>query len=99
MLWVDNFSGHSQKEYSNIKTCLFPPNFTSHVQPLDSGKINTFKTQYKSKISELTVDKLTIGANFDVDLFAWNQLNAMKLAKKLWKETFAETIRLLLEKG
>ena len=93
MLWVDNFSGHSQKEYSNIKTCLFSPNFTSHVQPLDSGIINSFKTRYKSKMSELTVDKLTIDANFDVDLFAWNQLNAMNLAKKLWKETFAETIR------
>jgi len=38
LLFLDNFLGHSvNSELSNIKLVFFPPNTTSHLQPLDAG--------------------------------------------------------------
>jgi hypothetical protein len=57
---VDNFATHSLEhvgkgesfdfptlQFSNNTIVFLPPNVTSVVQPLDQGKIASFKVQYK----------------------------------------------------
>jgi hypothetical protein len=46
ILLLDNFSSHTVADYeglSNVRVHFLPPNTTSHLQPLDSGIIYSFK--------------------------------------------------------
>lgn len=51
LLFLDNCSAHGcykvmQKSLKNIKLAFFPPNCTSHIQPLDQGIIQSLKVRY-----------------------------------------------------
>ena len=49
LLLVDNAPVHSHEileSLTNIHVEFLPPNITAHLQPLDQGIINSFKTQY-----------------------------------------------------
>ncbi|OAD76749.1 hypothetical protein PHYBLDRAFT_109106, partial [Phycomyces blakesleeanus NRRL 1555(-)] len=50
LLILDNFSGHIV-DYAptNVELLFLPPNTTSHLQPLDGGIIQAFKTYFKCK--------------------------------------------------
>ena len=48
----DNVSSYQNKEYSNIKFLMLPPNSTSVIQPLDQGIIMSVKRKYKKKLAE-----------------------------------------------
>lgn len=55
-LLVDNFSGHTDPNCSNIEVVFFPPNTTSILQPCDQGIINSFKCHYRRLMSEKLLD-------------------------------------------
>lgn len=42
VLLLDNCSSHNVNEVSNVRNVKFPPNMTSHVQPLDAGIIDSY---------------------------------------------------------
>ena len=49
ILLADNAPCHfSNDDLTNVKLHFLPPNTTSHIQPLDAGIFNSFKTHYKS---------------------------------------------------
>lgn len=53
LLLIDNFSGHELgvqlvgQSLTNVRAEWFPPNTTSHWQPMDQGIIASFKLQYR----------------------------------------------------
>ena len=47
LLFIDNATVHSDIELSNVRILFFPPNATSHLQPLDQGIIKNFKMHYR----------------------------------------------------
>ena len=67
IMFVDNCPAHVKKlsvTLQSIKLIFFPPNMTSHVQPLDLGVIKMFKHYYRrslvlKKIEEIRTDNWT----------------------------------------
>lgn len=50
---MDNAPSHpTDVEYSNVTVRFFPPNTTSHLQPLDQGVIRAFKAHYRRLVLE-----------------------------------------------
>ena len=47
LLLLDNATPHVDLPLSNVKLVFYPPNCTSHIQPLDQGIIRSFKAYYK----------------------------------------------------
>jgi hypothetical protein len=48
ILFIDQCAAHPRDSIAleNVKILFFPPNCTSHLQPLDLGIIRAFKWQY-----------------------------------------------------
>ena len=96
ILFLDNATVHPTPlidMYSNIKMVFLPKNTTSHLQPLDTGIIQSFKTKYRKKLMRYVIarinDDLTaseIGNGIDI-------LQAITWAADSWKEVSVETIK------
>jgi hypothetical protein len=52
LLFMDQCVAHPRDTTAlkNIKAIFLPPNCTSHLQPLDTGIIHTFKCQYRKQL-------------------------------------------------
>lgn len=50
LLFLDNATSHPDLKLKNVKLIFFPPNTTSHCQPLDQGIIQNFKIRYRRLI-------------------------------------------------
>ena len=50
VLLLDNATPHVDLPLSNVKLVFYPPNCTSHIQPLDQGIIRSFKAYYKHNL-------------------------------------------------
>ncbi|KZO92509.1 DDE-domain-containing protein, partial [Calocera viscosa TUFC12733] len=83
LLLLDNFSRHKcdTEQLTNIRLEFFPPNMTSHVQPLDQGIIQCFKMRYRRLFCEHAVLQLATGVAAH-DLYHVDQLQIMNLAKE-----------------
>ncbi|XP_069101478.1 tigger transposable element-derived protein 6-like [Argopecten irradians] len=46
---MDNAPSHAIPKLSNVKVHFLPPTTTSHLQPLDAGIIQNFKSHYRKK--------------------------------------------------
>ncbi|KZT51780.1 DDE-domain-containing protein, partial [Calocera cornea HHB12733] len=94
LLLLDNFAGHKydKDRITNIRVHFFPPNMTSHIQPLDQGIIQCFKMHYRRLFSERAIlRQLT-----DIppqELYNINVLEIMDLAKEAWSEVTSTTIK------
>lgn len=93
LLFQDNFSGHIVPEgLQNICVVNFSPNLTAHVQPLDQGIIQCFKAHYRAKYIQHAIDRYDRGVT-PSEIYAINQLKAMRLANAAWNEVDATTIQ------
>lgn len=107
LLLLDNASSHpTDVDLSNVKLCFLPPNTTSHLQPLDSGIIKSFKSQYRKLQLQHIVEKLDADSEPDLNLkqavcfirAAWKNVSSVVI-KNCWahaglieKENFPENI-------
>ncbi|KAG0148071.1 hypothetical protein CROQUDRAFT_42021, partial [Cronartium quercuum f. sp. fusiforme G11] len=68
----------------NLKVEFFHPNMTLHLQPLDSGIIQNFKSSFKTQSVDREMDPKKL---FEIDQFI-----AMNLAIKAWQAVSEATI-------
>ena len=91
LLLLDNFSGHKWREekITNIKVLFFSPNLTPFVQPADAGIIRCLKAIFRRLILCRSLDREDAGED---DIFAINQLEAMRLLEEAWRSVKQSTI-------
>ena len=94
ILFLDNAAVHPTSfidMYSNIKIVFLPKNKTSHLQPLDAGITQSFKTKYRKKLM------LYVIARINGDLFAseidTDILQAITRVVDAWNEVSVEIIK------
>jgi hypothetical protein len=93
LLLQDNFSGHIVPAgLKNIRVENFEPNLTAHIQPLDQGIIRCFKAHYRAKYIERAIARYDEGIT-PLEIYAIDQLRAMRLARTAWEEVDTTTIR------
>lgn len=85
ILFLDNCSAHGtyaemQDSLRNVKLAFFPPNTTSHLQPLDQGIIQSLKVHYRAKLLRDVVAKL----GEDQQLKSINVLEAINIVSRCW---------------
>lgn len=91
LLWLDNFSGHVVPDgLTHIRCEFFVANLTSHIQPLDQGIIRAWKAIYRRQYIARAINLFDAGNS--ASMYHINQLQAMRLADKAWKEVKASTI-------
>ena len=83
----DNASSHQNKEYSNIKFLMLPPNSTSVIQPLDQGIIMSVKRRYKKKLAERYLVSVENNKDANVLLKQLDIVAATNMVHHAWKET------------
>ena len=93
ILFVDNFACHEidPAEVPFIRLVHFAPNSASPLQPLDSGIIRAFKAIYRRLFIFRKVDELFTGTP-GAYAMKIDQLAAMQLAARAWREVKRETI-------
>ncbi|OWY96207.1 Tigger transposable element-derived protein 6 [Phytophthora megakarya] len=86
LLLIDNASSHSitGMSPSNVKVYFLPPNTTSKLQPHDPGIIGALKRRYRRRQLQHALDKEEEG--IDRDIYAVDQLLAMKWVKSCWRD-------------
>jgi hypothetical protein len=91
LLLVDNFAGHNYDTRSIKNICVerFASNLTAHVQPMDAGIIHCFKAHYRRHFLRRALDLFDDGAD---NIYAINQLQAMRLICMAWENVSTETI-------
>ena len=83
----DNASSHQNKEYSNIKFLMLPPNSTSVIQPLDQGIIMLVKRRYKKKLAERYLVSVENNKDANALLKQLDIVAATNMVHHAWKET------------
>ena len=83
----DNASSHQNKEYSNVKFLMLPPNSISVIQPLDQGIIMSVKRRYKKKLAERYLVSVENNKDANVLLKQLDILAATNMVHHAWKET------------
>ena len=91
LLLLDNFSGHKWREdkITNIEILFFSPNLTPFVQPADAGIIRCLKAIFRKL---MLYRSLAREEAEEEDIFAINQLEAMRLLEEAWKGVKQSTI-------
>ena len=93
LLLQDNFLGHIVPNgLTNIRVENFTPNLTAHVQPNDQGIIRCFKAHYHAKFIHHAIDHYEAGVT-PSDIYAINQLEAMRMAQAAWKEVNTTSVQ------
>ncbi|BFZ15182.1 hypothetical protein BsWGS_18221 [Bradybaena similaris] len=59
LLLLDNCTAHPPLQLSNIKLLMLPPNSTSKLQPCDAGIIQTVKLNYRKRLLQHVLFKLS----------------------------------------
>lgn len=91
LLYIDNAPSHifDETKLTNVRVEFLDPNMTSHIQPLDAGIIRAFKAHYRRLyiLRALLRDEAGID-----DIYAIDQLEAMRLVDEAWGHISNETI-------
>ena len=89
ILFIDNAPSHVYDiELSHVKIEAFPPNTTSHLQPMDAGIIRNFKLHYKKQMLQEYVSQIDRDGKYQpLDL-----KQAIYLTKDSWEAVKPETI-------
>lgn len=92
LLFLDNCAAHGcykmmQKALQNIKLAFFPPNCTSHLQPLDQGIIQSLKVRYRSHLLRQMVSQMSIDGQIPVV----NILQAINIVSSVWHNSMTAT--------
>ena len=89
LLCLDNFSGHPPElQLDNIQLLFFPPNTTSHSQPMDQGIIENLKRHYKKILLRRRLEAMDMGKEFEFTL-----LDALHVVRCAWEQVSESTMR------
>jgi hypothetical protein len=89
LLFLDNFAGHpDMPQLDNIKMVFFPPNTTSHSQPMDQGIIENLKRHYKKVLLKQRLQAMDLGKEFSFTL-----LDALHVVHNAWDQVSQTTIK------
>ncbi|XP_072172602.1 tigger transposable element-derived protein 4-like [Diadema setosum] len=87
LLFIDNCSAHPNVDgLQAVKLQFFPPNTTSHLQPMDQGVIMSFKTHYRQRLVKRLLqsyeagdspDPITIKDAIDLIHASWQQVTEL----------------------
>lgn len=93
LMFIDNCSAHGkveamQSNFKAITLTYFPPNTTSHLQPLDQGIINSLKAHYRARM----LRKVIAGVEADGTVTPPNLLDAIQIISASWHLDVSETI-------
>ena len=89
LLCLDNFSGHPPELHlDNIQLLFFPPNTTSHSQPMDQGIIENLKRHYRKILLRRRLEAMDMGKEFEFTL-----LDALHVIRCAWEQVSESTIR------
>ena len=98
LLLLDNAPTHAIKtiELTNVSVMFFPPNTTSHIQPMDAGIIAAFKKRYRIFQLGMALDREKNGVDnvYKVDIFqdmfwcrdSWKMVTSTSI-KNFWYHT------------
>lgn len=92
LLFLDNATSHPQITLNNIKLVFFPPNMTSHCQPLDQGIIKAFKCYYRKYIVRRLLSTIDNLQNTDELEKSINIVNALIWISTAWKNVKEQII-------
>lgn len=92
LIFVDNFAGHPNLSLSHIRFDFFPPNTTSHLQPLDQGIIHSFKSKYKANLLSLVLSDDLDASECKSKLKNLDLLTAIRILYSSWSEVKADSI-------
>ena len=65
ILFLDNATCHSRQDLSNVELFFFPPNTTSHLQPLEQGIIRCVKARYQERLLQSALSEFEQMDNVD----------------------------------
>jgi len=88
LLFLDNAAPHPHLKMKNIDLVFFPPNMTSHCQPLDQGVIHKFKKLYRTKLLRKAVADLDANSSQPI-----NVLDAIYWVSSSSKNIQPETVK------
>lgn len=92
-LLSDNCPSHlkfKQEDYPYVRVVFFPPNMTSHIQPMDAGIIRTFKAHYRRLRVQCILDR---HEDEEENINALDQLESMHMIHEAWNSITPETVR------
>ena len=94
LLFIDQCAAHPRDTTAlkNIKVIFFPPNCTSHLQPLDMRIIHAFKCQYRKQFiwkaaAMIDVQLLGVASKMTINL-----LIVLHLITEAWRQITPTTI-------
>ncbi|XP_025208664.1 tigger transposable element-derived protein 6-like [Melanaphis sacchari] len=88
LLFLDNAAPHPHLKMKNIELVFFPPNMTSHCQPLDQGVIHQFKKLYRTQLLRKAVADLDANSSQPI-----NVLDAIYWVSSSSKNIQPETVK------
>jgi transcriptional regulator with XRE-family HTH domain len=100
LLFLDNASCHPKEIHlTNVTLCYFPPNTTSHLQPLDQGIIKATKVLYrKSLVRHVLARMETCNKATDVSRSV-NVFDAVQWLSSAWDLIQSSTIQKCFKKA
>lgn len=88
LLLVDNCSSHFVTcQLTNVQLHFLPPNTTAHLQPLDNGIIQSFKTQYRKLLVSHYIHCLDENESMNI-----NVKQALYFIRDAWNTVSESTI-------
>lgn len=94
LLFIDNAPSHpADFELSNVTVKFFPPNTTSHLQPLDQGVIRAFKAHYRKRILQELLSRLDSADSASDLAKKITVLDAVMWSAQAWKNVSNECIQ------
>ncbi|GBM46776.1 Tigger transposable element-derived protein 4 [Araneus ventricosus] len=96
IIFIDNCSAHSNlPALKNVSVKFFPANTTSDLQPMDQGKIRSFKVNYRRQTVRKLVDTIDEGSTLSkIDV-----LDCMRMTDYVWRDVSQKTAKNCFKKA
>ncbi|XP_030767449.1 tigger transposable element-derived protein 6-like [Sitophilus oryzae] len=99
LLFLDNATSHPKIELENVRIIFFPPNTTSHCQPLDQGIIQNFKLKYRQFFIKRLLTFTNTEETMEKAKESINLASTMVWISTAWKNVTSNTIKKCFQKA
>ncbi|KAL9960092.1 hypothetical protein ACROYT_G033497 [Oculina patagonica] len=91
--WLDRFKKRYERQIRSDQDCIFPPNSTSRLQPLDLGIIQTFKLKYMKLMLTHVVSKIDDCDSATDVCKSMDLLQAIRWIGQAWENVSESTVK------